>query len=138
MRPGGPASPSARVACRTCRRNAPADLDTRAQAQMLAADVGAQLTAFVADPVTALVLANVERPAGRSATPTRPAGWSSGAAAEFPGGPAGTVWGLPAERMVTAVRRDADVKADGSVFSTSDRVAVRATCRVAFGSPHTA
>ena len=48
------------------------------------------------------------------------------------------MWGLPAEQVVTAVRRDADVKADRSVFSTSDRAAVRATCRVGFGSPHTA
>ncbi len=55
-----------------------------------------------------------------------------------PEAPAGTVWGLPAERVVTAVRRDAEVKADRSVFFTSDRVAVRATCRVGFGFPHTA
>jgi len=37
--------------------------------------------------------------------------------------------------VVTAVRRDAGVKADRSVFTTSDRVAVRATCRVGFGFP---
>ncbi|WP_342778757.1 hypothetical protein [Geodermatophilus aquaeductus] len=48
----------------------------------------------------------------------------------------GTVWGLPAERVVTAVRRDADVQADQSVLFTSDRV--RATCRVGFGFPHPA
>ncbi len=50
--------------------------------------------------------------------------------------PTGTIWGLPAERVVTAVRRDADVTADRSVFFTSDRVAVRATCRIGFGFPH--
>jgi hypothetical protein len=55
----------------------------------------------------------------------------------MPEAPVGTVWGLPAERAVTAVRRDAEVKADRSVFFTSDRVAVRATCRVVFGFPHT-
>jgi hypothetical protein len=46
--------------------------------------------------------------------------------------------GLTAERVVTAVRRDAEVRADRSVFFTSDRVAVRATCRVGFGFPRTA
>jgi hypothetical protein len=35
-------------------------------------------------------------------------------------------------------RRDAEVQVDRSVFFTSDRVAVRATCRVGFGFPHTA
>ena len=53
-----------------------------------------------------------------------------------PEAPAGTVWGLPAERVVTAVRRDAEVKADRSVFFTSDRVAVRATMRAGFGFVH--
>jgi len=55
-----------------------------------------------------------------------------------PEAPVGTIWGLPAERVVTAVRRDAEVQADRSVFFTSDRGAVRATCRVGFGFPHTA
>ncbi len=45
------------------------------------------------------------------------------------------MWGLPAEQVVTAVRRDAEVMADRSVFLTSDRVAVRATCWVGFRLP---
>ncbi len=46
--------------------------------------------------------------------------------------------GLTAEQIVTAVRRDAEVKADRLVFFTSGRVAVRATCRVDFRFPHAA
>jgi hypothetical protein len=45
---------------------------------------------------------------------------------------------MSAGRVTTVVRRDAEVQADRSVFFTSDRVAVRATCRVGFGFPHTA
>jgi hypothetical protein len=49
-----------------------------------------------------------------------------------------TLSGLTVGWVVTAVRRDAEVKADRSGFFTSDRVAVRATCRVGFGYPHPA
>ncbi len=45
---------------------------------------------------------------------------------------------LPGHRVVAAVRRDVEVKADRWVFITSDRVALGATCRVGFGFPHTA
>lgn len=53
-----------------------------------------------------------------------------------PEAPVGTIWGMSAARVTTVVRRDAEVKADRSVFFTSDRVAVRATCRTGFGFPH--
>ena len=43
---------------------APTDLDAFAEAQMLAANVGAQLTAFVTNPATALVLANMKEATG--------------------------------------------------------------------------
>ena len=45
----------------------------------------------------------------------------------------GTVWGLPAERVVTVVRRDAEVQADRSVFFTSDRSRFGPTCQIRFG-----
>jgi hypothetical protein len=40
--------------------------------------------------------------------------------------------------VVTAVRRDAEIKTDRSVLFTSDRVAIRGTCLVGIGFPHTA
>jgi HK97 family phage major capsid protein len=124
---------------------APTDLDAFAEAQMLAANVGAQLTAFVTNPVTALVLANLKEATGSGKPLLQPDPTQPTRRMIFgvplltsPEAPVGTVWGLPAERVVTAVRRDSEVKADRSVFFTSDRVAVRATCRVGFGFPHTA
>jgi HK97 family phage major capsid protein len=44
---------------------------------------------------------------------------------------------VDSSRLYTVVRRQAEVKADASLFFTSDRVAVRATMRVAFGLVHT-
>jgi hypothetical protein len=107
---------------------------------MLAANVGAQLTAFVTNPATALVLANMKEATGSGKPLLQPDPTQPTRRMIFgvplltsPEAAVGTVWGLPAERVVTAVRRDAEVKADRSVFFTSDRVAVRATCRVGFG-----
>ena len=124
---------------------APTDLDAFAEAQMLAANVGTQLTAFVTNPVTALVLANMKEATGSGKPLLQPDPTQPTRRVIFgvplltsPEAPVGTVWGLPAERVVTAVRRDADVQADRSVSFTSDRVAVRATCRVGFGFLHTA
>src|SRR5688500_10482682 len=96
---------------------------------MLCASTRAQLTALVVNPAT-LVQGNMEATRVGRATAV------AGPDPADPPGPAPS--GLPAERVVTAVRRDADVTADRSVFFTSDRVAVRATCRIGFGFPHAA
>jgi len=123
---------------------APTNLDSFAQAQMLAGNVGVEITSFVTNPATALVLANLKEATGSGkplleADPTKPTRRMIFGVPLLtsPEAPVGTIWGLPAERVVTAVRRDADVTADRSVFFTSDRVAVRATCRIGFGFPHT-
>ncbi|MCW2675562.1 MAG: capsid protein, partial [Modestobacter sp.] len=124
---------------------APADPDAFAEAQMLAGNVGAELTSFVTNPTTALVLANMKEPSGSGkpllgADPTQPTRRVIFGVPLLtsPEAPVGTIWGMSAARVTTVVRRDAEVKADRSVFFTSDRVAVRATCRVGFGFPHTA
>jgi HK97 family phage major capsid protein len=121
------------------------NLDAFAQAQMLAGNVGAELTSFIANPATALVLANLKEATGSGkpllgADPTQPARRVIFGVPLLtsPEAPVGTIWGMSAARVTTVVRRDAEVKADRSVFFTSDRVAVRATCRVGFGFPHTA
>ena len=124
---------------------APTNLDAFAQAQMLAGDVGAELTSFVANPTTALTLANMKEATGSGkpllgadpSVPTRRVILGVPLLTS-PEAPVGTIWGMSAARVTTVVRRDAEVKADRSVFFTSDRVAVRATCRVGFGFPHTA
>jgi HK97 family phage major capsid protein len=124
---------------------APTNLDAFAQAQMLAGNVGAELTSFVANPATALILANLKDQTGSGrpllqADPTKPTRRMIFGVPVLtsPEAPVGTIWGMSAARVTTVVRRDAEVKADRSVFFTSDRVAVRATCRIGFGFPHTA
>ena len=112
---------------------------------MLAGNVGAELTSFVANPATALILANLKDQTGSGrpllqADPTKPTRRMIFGVPVLtsPEAPVGTIWGMSAARVTTVVRRDAEVKADRSVFFTSDRVAVRATCRIGFGFPHTA
>jgi HK97 family phage major capsid protein len=124
---------------------APTNLDAFAEAQMLAGNVGANLTSFVTNPTTALVLANMKEASGSGkpllgADPTQPTRRVIFGVPLLtsPEAAVGTIWGMSAARVTTVVRRDAEVKADRSVFFTSDRVAVRATCRVGFGFPHTA
>jgi hypothetical protein len=48
------------------------------------------------------------------------------------------VWGLPTLHTMVILREGTTVEADESVFFTSDRVALRARMRVAFGFPHPA
>jgi HK97 family phage major capsid protein len=112
---------------------------------MVPANVGAQLTRSVANPTTALVLANMKEASGSGKPLLQPDPTQPTRRVIFgvplltsPEAAARTVWGLPAERVLIAERRDADLQADRSVFFTSDQVAVWATCRVGFGFPHAA
>lgn len=49
---------------------------------------------------------------------------------------AGTIWGIPGDRVNLVVRKNAEVTTDKSAFFTSDRVAVRAIMRAEFAYPH--
>jgi hypothetical protein len=108
---------------------------------MLAVNVGAQIASFVTNPVTARVLANMQEAtaqASRCSNRTRPISRRRifGVTLRPPRRPRHDL-GQPAERLVTAVRGDAQVKTDRSVF-TSNGAAVRPTRRVGFGLPHPA
>jgi hypothetical protein len=106
---------------------APTALDAFAEAQMLAANVGAQITAIVTNPATALVLANMKE-ATRSGKPLlQPDPTQPTCRMIFgvllltsPEAAVGTIRGLPAERVVTAVRCDAEVTADRSAINRGD------------------
>lgn len=50
----------------------------------------------------------------------------------------GVVWGIPGDRVIVAVRQDAELTVDESRYLEYDAVAVRAVLRVAFGFPHEA
>ena len=49
---------------------------------------------------------------------------------------ANTLWAIDGSRVWLVVREDATVEVDRSVFFTSDRVAVKAVMRAAFGFVH--
>lgn len=121
------------------------DLDPFAEAISNASQVGASLAAFVASPSDALALSKLKVQSGSNlpllgadpTTPTKPviAGvplLTSSAVT------AGTIWGLPADRVVIVLREDATVTRDESVFFTSDRVAIRAILRATVLYPHAA
>jgi len=82
--------------------------------------------------VTALVLAHVNEAAGLGKPPPSPDRTQPTRRVIFesppltsPGAPVGMISGLAVEPMVTAIRRDAGVQADRSVFFTRDRVSER-------------
>ena len=51
---------------------------------------------------------------------------------------AGTVWGIPRDRVFIVVREDVTLDIDKSAYFASDSVGVRAIMRVGFGYPHEA
>jgi HK97 family phage major capsid protein len=119
------------------------NLDFAAQAISKAETVGATVTAFVTSPATALALATVKQAAGSNA-PLLGTDATSATSRQILGVPLyvsqfvppDTLYALDASRVWLVVRDDTTVEADRSVFFTSDRVAVKATMRAAFGFVH--
>lgn len=122
-----------------------ADLDAFAEAISDAETVGATLTSWVANPTDALALATLKDETGSNrpllgTDPTQPTRRTVLGLPLFvsPAVTAGTVWGIPRDRVIVVRRQDVDLQVDRSAFFTSDRVAVRAVMRVAFAYPHPA
>lgn len=120
------------------------NMDPFAEGMSYAEEVGATLGAWVASPATALDLARIKVDAG-SNLPLIASPEAGTSARRSVGGlplfvsPAvadGKVWGIPRDRTFVVIRQDTKIDVDGSVFFTSDRVAVRATMRVGFGFAH--
>lgn len=119
------------------------NLDFAAEAISKAETVGATITAFVAAPATALALAKI-RTASGSNEPVLGKDATSATGRMILGVPllvspfvaANTLWAIDSSRVWLVVRDDATIEADRSVFFTSDRVAVKATMRAAFGFVH--
>lgn len=121
------------------------NLDFAAQAISKAETVGAQVTAFVTSPATALALATIKEATGSNkpvlgSDPTQPTGRSILGVPLFvsPFVAANTVWAVDRSRIYLVVRTNATIEADRSVYFTSDRVAVKATMRAGFGFVHAA
>lgn len=115
---------------------------------------GAVLNSFVANPDDALAIAKIKDRADSNRAliqadptkgdPTTDAGMVTPAAAiagvplfTTPACPKGTIWGIPKDAVVVALRKDFEVTKNDSVYFTSDVTAVRALARVTtvFGHP---
>ena len=122
-----------------------ADLDPFAEAQALAENVGATVTAFVANPTDALALATLKGGTGMN-SPLLGQDPSQPTRRQILGVPllvspavtAGHVWALDGSRNYVVLREDATVTVDPSPFFTSDRTAVRAVMRAGLGWAHPA
>ncbi|EEH66178.1 putative phage capsid family [Actinomyces urogenitalis DSM 15434] len=106
---------------------------------------GASLSAFAANPADAMALAQIKEQAGSqrlllNPTPTAAAPLTLAGVPLYvsPAIEEGTIWGLPQNRIKIGVREDVELTRDESAFFTSDRIAIRATMRVAFLYPHPA
>lgn len=115
-----------------------ADLDPFAEAISEAEQRGAQINTWITDPATALTLATIKDQSGSNRTLLddrtilgRPVLVSEAVTV-------GTVWAIPMDRVIVAVRTDTELTVDESRYFEYDAVAVRAVMRVAFGFPHEA
>lgn len=124
----------------------PADLDWAAEAISKAEQVGAAITSFVTDPTTALALGVLKTDSGTSnqpllgQDPTRATGRVALGVPILtsPAVETGVIWALPAARVTTVIRQDSQVETSSDAFFSSDRLAVRAIMRIAFGFGHPA
>lgn len=118
------------------------DLDPFITGQYLIEARGASVKAYVANPSDAIQLASLKDEDG-SRRPLLGGDATRGAVRTIGGVPlltsgavkAGTVWGIPKGRVVAAIREDATITRDESVYFTSDRIAIRATLRMTFIYP---
>lgn len=117
------------------------NLDWAESAKTNAEQHNTQITAFVCSPATALALSTIkEYSAAQSnrhllgADPTLPGQRivSGVPLLTSPAVSGSTIWAIPRERSIVAMRQDASLVPDSSVFFTSDRTAVRATIRLSW------
>lgn len=120
------------------------NIDPFTEAIYAAANVGATLAAFVANPADAVALATLKRGSGSmepllGPDPTEP-GRQQIQGIKLLTSPAvtpGTVWGIPGNNLVALpIREDANIEVDDSVYFTSDRTAIKATLRITALYPH--
>lgn len=120
-------------------------LDPFIAARFRAANVGAELAAYVLSPADAEELALLkESSASAKRLLTEAAGQPGTMAIDgipvvtSPALTNGISWAIPRNSVRVGVRQDAKVDVDHSAFFTSDRVAIRGTMRVAIGFGHPA
>lgn len=119
------------------------NLDPFTEAIYAAQGTGATLQHFVANPADALALAQLKEATGSNRDllqpdPTQPTRRTLGGVPLLvsPSVTEGTIWGIPSDRALIAIREDVTLAIDRSVYFTSDRVAIRATLRATMLFPH--
>ncbi|CAN5904110.1 hypothetical protein BH23ACT2_BH23ACT2_28400 [soil metagenome] len=116
------------------------NLDPFAAAIATSEQAGGSITAFVVSPGTALTLSTLKTADGAS-SPLLGVDAVNGTARMALGVPIrvarhlpdDVAWGLDASAIYSVLRADVVVDVDRSAFFTSDRLAVRAICRVGIG-----
>lgn len=113
-----------------------ANLDPFAEAIAVCEEAGGNITAWLMHPDDALALAQLKDATGSNkpllADPRvimgRPVVVSAKATA-------GVRWGIDSQAVVTVLREDTELAVSDAPFFSSDRTALRATCRIGFGFP---
>lgn len=112
------------------------DLDVFAAAISQVESVAGTVTAFIANPVDALIIAQLkdsnDSNRGLLEDPRTVYGRPLKVSAKVE---AGTFWAVDASRIVTVLREDTTLSVSEDAYFSSDRVAIRATMRVGFGFP---
>lgn len=113
------------------------------EARFAAAQHDATVGAFVAHPTTAQRIAVLKEgsTSARNLLASVPEGDNSGIVASIDGialrtstaVTEGTIWAIPNDRVILGIREDVNIQVSDQVFFSSDRIAIRATMRAAFG-----
>lgn len=122
------------------------NVDPFSEALSKAENVGANVTAFVANATTVLALSKLKKLTSGSnepllqPDPTRPTRRQILGVPLYSVPdtvvPANTVWAVDMSRVFIVLRQDVDLVVDASRYFESDRLGIRATMRVDFGFPH--
>lgn len=123
-----------------------ASLDSFAEAISALQEKGSKATAFLVNPALALVLSQLKENSSDSNKPLlQPDPSQPGKLVVFgvplvvnKHVPDDVVWAVDSSRIVVVVRSDTRVETSDQVYFTSDRIAVRTTCRIGFGFPYEA
>jgi HK97 family phage major capsid protein len=113
-----------------------ANLDIFAEAVSAAEEAGVDITGWIMHPTQALALAKLKDITGSNKALLADSRTILGRPVTVSAkNVAGTIYGLPAPRIITVLREDVELAVSGDAYFTSDRVAIRATMRLGFGFP---
>lgn len=121
------------------------NVDVFAEALSAAEVEGAEITAWVANPLDVLALSQLKRQEASNepllgfdpSQPTRRQILGIPLVSS-PAVAVGDIWGIPLTKVMAVVREDTTLDIDRSAYFNSDSIGIRATMRVGFAFPHPA